>query len=193
MAREVGPLRFEPHLPDSAVLTKCLEWKALQYRRARLPNWFAFDWVVDLFERLLSLRSDSFSSMISVLYAGDQMVSIILSLRYRDVLHAWFPAYDRQFAHYSPGTLLWFEMMRASQQLGIRRIELGKGPEKFKRRFMSGATRVAEGAVDPRPVTAAMRNAWQKTRSWIQSSSFNAPARAPAQLIYRCRSWIEYH
>jgi CelD/BcsL family acetyltransferase involved in cellulose biosynthesis len=178
---------------DAAVLATCLAWKADQYRRTKLPNLFAFRWVLALFDKLFSVRSDTFSTMMSVLYAGDRVVAINLSLRYRDVLHAWFPSYDRELAHYSPGTLLWFETMRASQELGIRRIELGKGPEKFKRRFMSGATAVSEGTVDVRPIPAAIRNAWQKTRHWIQTSPLNIPARAPAQLIYRCRSWLEYH
>jgi len=193
LTREVGPLRFEAHVSDPAILAKCIEWKAQQYRRTKLPNLFAFRWVLELFDKLLTVRSDAFSAMVSVLYAGDRIASINISLRSRNVLHAWFPSYDVELAHYSPGTLLWFETMQAANSIGIQRIDLGKGPEKFKRRFQSGATSVAEGTVDLQPATALLRRAWHKTRDLIRSSPLSVPARAPAQLIYRCRSWLEYH
>ena len=90
--------------------------------------------------------------MMSALYMGDVLAAVLLSMRSYGVLHAWFSAYRPDFAPLSPGLILWLELARLCPELGIRRIDMGKGPEEYKRHLMSGAIDVAEGSVDLRPV-----------------------------------------
>ena len=191
--REVGPLRFEADTRDPAVIAACFRWKEQQYLRTGKPNLFAYQWVRDLFDTILVPRSEDFSAMVSVLYVGSTVASVNLCLRSRDILHAWFPAYNAGLASYSPGTLHWFEMIDALPAYGISRIDLGKGPESFKRRFMSGAVRVGEGTVDAGPLTSLARRAWQRTRDWVRSSWLYEPAKRPAEMLFRLKNRHQYH
>jgi len=191
--REIGPLRFEADTRDPAVIAACFRWKEQQYLRTGKPNLFAYQWVRDLFDTILVTQTDSFSPMVSVLYVGSEIASVNFCLRSCDVLHAWFPAYNTELAAYSPGTLHWFEMIDALPSAGIGRIDLGKGPESFKRRFMSGAVRVAEGTVDAGRLSTMARRAWQRTRDWIRASWLYEPAKKPAEILYRLRSRQQYH
>ncbi len=189
--REVGPLRLELDSRDPEVVSTCFRWKEQQYLRTGAPNLFAYPWVRNLFEALLRHRGEDFAVMVSALYAGSTLAAVNFCLRSRDVLHAWFPAYNVALAPYSPGTLQWFELMRALPSQGIRRIDLGKGPEKFKQRFMSGAIQVVEGTVDLRRLPTLIRRIWQATRDRMRHSRFYEPARMPASILYRFQSWRE--
>lgn len=189
--REIGPLRLELDTRDPAALEACFRWKEQQYLRTGAPNLFAYDWVRNLFDVLLAHRTEDFAVVVSTLYAGSKLAAVNLCLRSRHVLHSWFPAYNVELASYSPGTLQWFELIRALPAIGIRRLDLGKGPESFKRRFMSGAIQVAEGTVDLQPLTTFFRRFWQGSRDWIRGSRLHGPARTPASLLYRFQSWRE--
>jgi CelD/BcsL family acetyltransferase involved in cellulose biosynthesis len=189
--REVGPLRLELDTRNLGVIATCFRWKEQQYLRTSAPNLFAYNWVRDLFAVLLEHTRKEFGVMVSTLYAGSKIAAINFCLRSNDVLHSWFPAYNVELANYSPGTLQWFELIRALPALGIKRIDLGKGPEGFKRRFMSGATQVCEGTVDLRLLPTLVRRVWQGTRDRIRASRLYGPARTPAALLYRYQSWRE--
>jgi CelD/BcsL family acetyltransferase involved in cellulose biosynthesis len=96
-------------------------------------------------------------------------------------------AYDVSLAKWSPGSMLLLQTAQSAQESGIRRIDLGKGPERYKQQLMSGATEVAEGSVDLRPMTAAIQRSWRRTRELVRAS----PLRAPAQYVIRnARAWI---
>jgi CelD/BcsL family acetyltransferase involved in cellulose biosynthesis len=123
------------------------------------------------------------------LYVGDRLAAARLDLQSAGVLHVWILAYDVSLASYSPGSLLLVESARSAQSLGIKRIDLGKGQERYKQQFMSGATAVAEGSVDLRPITSTIRRSWSRTREFVRTS----PLRGPAQYVIRnARSWWLY-
>jgi CelD/BcsL family acetyltransferase involved in cellulose biosynthesis len=86
--------------------------------------------------------------MLSLLYAGKQLVAGHLGMRSRTVWHYWFPAYDRQFAKFSPGLILLLKMAQEAEELGLRCIDLGTGLTLYKRRLMNAAVSVAEGSVE---------------------------------------------
>ncbi|MBI2824605.1 MAG: GNAT family N-acetyltransferase [Planctomycetia bacterium] len=189
--REIGPVRFVAHVTDRAVLSKLIEWKGAQFYRTGLRNIFEFAWVRDLLDKMLEYDGEDFAPMLSAVYAGDVLAAIHFGMRASGVLHSWFPAYNHELARYSPGVLQFLEMMDAAPSLGIRRIDLGKGPELFKRRLMTGAACVAEGTVDLHPATAVVRRVWRTTREHVRSSRFYAPVRVPARMIYKLRSRLE--
>jgi CelD/BcsL family acetyltransferase involved in cellulose biosynthesis len=187
--REIGPLRLEPWCDDPAVFDAALRWKREQYRRIGAVDHLAEPWRSDVLRRIWGMRGEEFSGMLSALYLGDQLAAVHLGMFSRGVLHCWFPAYgadDNQLARYSPGIMLWVMLARESQALGIRRIDLGKGDERYKRELMTGATQIAEGAVELRHVSAALRKSWHGLRELVKRS----PLRRPVQGVLRkWRSW----
>lgn len=188
--RHYGALRFEPHVADRAVFSALMRLKSDQYDRTRQNNVFAFSWVRKLLEGLLRLKGEDFSPLMSVLYAGDDLAAICYGLRSRHVLHIWFPVYNREMARFSPGTLSYLKLFQAARALGITRIDWGKGPERFKQGFMTGATPLAEGTVDAQSGRAIIRRSWRQAKDFVRSSRLYPTARVPAQMLYQFRSWL---
>jgi CelD/BcsL family acetyltransferase involved in cellulose biosynthesis len=183
MAAEVGTLRLVPHTAEPEVFARLLEWKRDQYRATGVPDALAAPWKRDLLERLVAVRLEKFAGMLSAMYAGDVLVAVHLGIRTEHVLHAWFPAYNPAYCKYSPGSILWVELARSAAEMGIRRIDLGKGSESYKQQFMSGATPLTEGRVDVRRVSRWLRQGWQKVRERIRSSALRRPAEVVMRMI----------
>ncbi len=111
LARQAGPLRFVFDERSPAVLRALMAWKSAQYRRTGRRDRFAQDWINNLVTALSTTRTPSCSGLLSVLYAGDRPVAAHFGLRSRTVLSCWFPAYDRDFATFSPGRVLYLRMI----------------------------------------------------------------------------------
>jgi CelD/BcsL family acetyltransferase involved in cellulose biosynthesis len=182
--REVGPLRFEFHTEDRAVFETLLAWKSQQYRDTGLTDVFFFPWTVRLLEQILQRQGDEFGGILSSLHAGDRLVAMHYGMRCRDVLHSWFPAYDRDFYKYSPGMLLLYKLAEACPARGITRLDLGKGTEQYKVNLASGTDLVAEGSVDRSVVSRTVRRFWNGARSLVKSSPrLRAAIETPLRLV----------
>jgi hypothetical protein len=69
--------------------------------------------------------------------------------------------------------------------LGIQRVDLGKGPEQYKLRLMSGAIDMAEGSVDFRPVAGMVRRNWRRAYEWARRSPLRRPLLGPGRVLRR--------
>ena len=130
-----------------------VQWKTAQYLRTNITDVFAFPWTRALLERIFCCRSEAFAGELCALYAGDRLVAVHFGMRSYGVLHLWFPSYDIAWAKFSPGLIRDLELLQAAAARGIRRVDYGKGMTEQKKYFMSGASRVAEGSVDLRPLS----------------------------------------
>jgi len=188
MAREVGPLNFDVESDDPEALTLLRRWKSEQLRSSGLPDVFAFPWVSQLIDELRTYRDSEFSMPLTVLRAGKTIVAVSLSLCSRDVFHGWFTAYNAAMSVYSPGMLLFVRLAEEAPQLGIRKIDLGRGEEPYKWRLASGSVEVAEGSVSRPSLGTTLRSTWRKTRDWVGRSPL-APA---VRLLKPMREWMAY-
>lgn len=157
LSRRVGPIHFEPHVADRAALDRLLAWKSAQYASTGAVDIFRFRWVDELVRRLHATSEPEFAGLLSVLYAAGQPVAMHLGLKSASVLHSWLPAYDPEFARYSPGIVLLARMARSAPELGLVAIDLGKGDALYKRRFANSAIALAGGAVERPSLAAVMR------------------------------------
>jgi len=191
LEREVGPLRLEPLSTDRSILRTLIAWKTAQYYRTKTRNVFAQPWTVALLERLLEERSEALTGMLSVLYAGDSVASIHMGMMSHGVLHYWFPAYNVQLHRYSPGLIQLIRTAQEAEALGIRRIDLGRGPEAYKESLMTGATNVAEAAVDLRPLVRPARRFWFRTKNYVRHSRWQTPARLVVRNLRALARWAQ--
>ena len=185
--REIGAVRFQPHTADPRVFKMLLDWKRQQYRSTKAKNYLAPRWTVELLENVRHLEDAALAGMFSVLWAGERPVAVHLGLRSHDVLHIWFPAYDPAFARYSPGLIMWLKLAETAADLKIRRIDLGKGDERYKSSLQSGTIPLAEGSVDRRPVAGSLRRRYLRTREWVRSSRLRRPLRF---VVCNARTWL---
>ncbi len=188
LGREVGPLRLESPTTDQEVFETLLDWKREQYHRTQAPDVFRLSWPRPLLEQIFEAQSDEFAGVLSALYAGDRLVASAFGMRSGDVLHYWFIAYDPTLpSKYSPGHMLLLEIARTAEEQGIRRIDLSKGPEEYKRLFTSGEVEVAEGSVDRGAVSRFVKQGWIRTRERISNSMLYRPARATKRMMRSMR------
>jgi CelD/BcsL family acetyltransferase involved in cellulose biosynthesis len=190
--RDIGPLRLEPHTTDSRVFAQLVDWKRAQWRRTGNTEVFAFPWTIELLERLREERSGAFAGMLSALYAGDRLAAVHFGMRSQGVLHAWFPTYNRELAPYSPGCLLFTELARTAESLGITRIDMGIGPTQLKAGLMNSAIEVAEGCLALSPARWRLRRFCWTMRQRLRASPLRAILRPPYRLLRRARASADF-
>ncbi|MDN0200592.1 GNAT family N-acetyltransferase [Streptomyces sp. S.PNR 29] len=166
LARQVGEVRFVYDARDPEALRALMRWKSAQYRRTGRRDRFAQEWIT----RLVGLLGDSGEpecrGVLSVLYAAGRPVAAHFGLRSRTVLSWWFPAYDRAYGKFSPGRVLQLRMLEAAAADGIRMVDLGSGPARYKESLKTRDLRVYEGAViRPGPGGTAYRLAREPARA----------------------------
>jgi len=167
---EVGPINFIPHSPDKNALLQVLNWKSDQYRKTGWRDLFALKWGRSLVERIHATQSEGFAGMLSLLYAGDHLLAGHLGMRSRTIWHYWFPAYDPQFAKYSPGLLLLLKMCEHAPRMGLRTIDLGTGMTLYKRRLMNASVSVAEGSIERPSWLSLVRGMRRKAKRLVTSN-----------------------
>jgi CelD/BcsL family acetyltransferase involved in cellulose biosynthesis len=193
IGREVGPLRFVAHTADCQVFETLVRWKVQHYRRINAINYLDADWTRQLLARLIELRDDCFRGMLSALYCGDRLIAVHLGIRSCEVLHSWLPTYDPELADYSPGAILFLQLAQESPALGIQRIDLGRGDERFKVSLGSGAVAVAQGSVNLRPVSRLIRRGSFRFFRWLRASRWRTPAKFAGRMVPRLRRWATFH
>ncbi len=181
--REVGLLRFEPHVAEQAVLRQIMAWKSAQCHRSGTADVFGRPWTVGLLERIHAMTGLGFSGMLSALYYGNTVVAAHFGMRSGPVLHWWFPSFDRRFQQYSPGLLLLLKLMEQGAELGIHVIDLGKGEERYKLSLMNGATLLAEGCVERPSLISGLRRVRRATERWMDSRSLPRLTRLPGRML----------
>jgi CelD/BcsL family acetyltransferase involved in cellulose biosynthesis len=176
-----GPLRFEAHTTQPDVWRQTLEWKRDQYRRTGVRDVLASEkWATTLLARIREQCAPAFAGMVSALYAGDALVAGHVGMRSETVWHYWFPAFDPACAAFSPGSILLLRMIEHAPELGITRIDLGKGEARYKSRFMNGAVALIEGRVERESAVIACRRAARGMYHWARMT-------APARVLRRVR------
>ncbi|MBA0050589.1 GNAT family N-acetyltransferase [Streptomyces sp. AJS327] len=158
MGRRVGEVRYVHDERDPAPLETLMRWKSAQYRRTGRGDRFARPWIVRLVRELFETRTDSFAGQLSVLYAGDAPIAAHFGPRSPRVHSCWFPAYDPEFARYSPGLVLHLRMAEGAAASGISYLDLGRGRKEYKDWLKTRELLVHEGWVTRRhPVALAHR------------------------------------
>ena len=147
LGRQIGEVRYVHDERDPAALRALMRWKSAQYRRTGRSDRFSQDWIIHLVEQLFHTRSDSFTGLLSVLYADGRPIAAHFGPRSERIIANWFPAYDPEFAKYSPGLLMQLKIAEAAASEGIAYIDLGRGQKEYKDSLKTRELLVSEGWV----------------------------------------------
>ena len=187
LEREVGPLRFESHVSDAAVLDAVIGWKSARCRRTGVFDFFQLDWTVELVRRIHQTQTDRFGGILSALYVGDRLAAAHMGMRSRSVCHYWFPAYEPDLAGYSPGSILLLDLARWASDHGLATLDLGKGDDAYKQSFLSSQVPVAEGSIVRPSLAGFHRRLRDATESFLRRSPLAAPVRFSLRAQRRIR------
>jgi CelD/BcsL family acetyltransferase involved in cellulose biosynthesis len=145
--REHGPVRLVTESADVTLLETVIALKREQYRATGARDYFADRRHVGLLHRLFDTRGTDFGGILSAVYAGPHLLAAHFGLRAGPILHWWFPVYNPDYSRLSPGWVLLRAMVDAAPELGLERIDLGRGLDDYKRRAMTGHAVVSQGEV----------------------------------------------
>ena len=182
LEREYGTVRFVAHSDDAALLDSLIAMKRRQYAETGARDYFAANHRLELVRRLLSLREVEFGGMLSAVYAGPDLLAAHFGLRAGRVLHWWFPAYDPAFARFSPGWVLLRAVIQAAPEMGVERIDLGRGLDDYKRRAMTGYELVSQGTVIRNP----LRRRTASARRRFAQAAKSSPVAPALRSVVRC-------
>jgi CelD/BcsL family acetyltransferase involved in cellulose biosynthesis len=168
--REVGPLRFVAMSDNHDLLDQVIALKRGQYAATGARDYFSDARHVDLVHDILDRQDPAFAGALSAVWAGDRLLAAHFGMRSGAVLHWWFPVYDPTFAGFAPGWVLLRELIVGAPELGLGRIDLGRGDDEYKRRAMTGQTTVHQGMVAITATDRAVRRVRQATLSAARSS-----------------------
>jgi len=192
LEREIGPLRFEFESIDLGVLRSLIEWKTQQHCRTGMLEVLRIPWVVELLRTLVDSPKIGCWGALSALYAGEELLAVHLGVRNPKTLHIWFPTFNRDFEAYSPGVILILELAKAAAADGVERIDLGKGPERYKQSLKSGSIPLLEGSVDLRPAHRLVRRNWYELKTRIRSSPNRHYLEAPLLWTQKMRQRLAF-
>lgn len=187
LARDVGETRFEFHSESDAVFNQLIQWKSAQRRSTKTFDVLQMAWAHTVVDNLRTIQTDNFRGCLSALYAGDRLIAAHFGLISNRVMHLWFPAYNVDFATYSPGVCLMLNMLEEADAQGITRFDLGKGDERFKQRLSNGATNVCQGAVTSSPWAQYCNSAYGMARNQLKQLPFRGLLRNSKRLL---DSWL---
>jgi CelD/BcsL family acetyltransferase involved in cellulose biosynthesis len=176
LSRENGELRLVCDAEDSSLLRLLMTWKSEQYRRTDHVDRFDRPWVAELLETLLTTRTENMAGLLSVLYAGDQPVSIQFGLRAGGLLVGWFTGYDLRFSKYSPGLIQIRQMAEHLGSIGVEMLQMGKGARSFTEELKNGDVLVGEGIITGHSLLGAAHS----IRSATEQRALNAVRERPA-------------
>ena len=170
LSREVGPVRFEPHVDDPIALQQLIEWKRFHCQRTGFFDLLKDPWARKFLADLQQVETSHFAGRLSALYAGDQLVAAHMGLQSATVWHWWFPSYNPDLSKYSPGLLMLLHLIGHAREEGFAEFDFGVGEEGFKQRFATGCIPCGRGRVTATAWQHKVYQAqWRASRRLLQS------------------------
>lgn len=183
--REVGPITFTPLSRSMADYDQLVAWKSAQLRATGQFDIFAPGWTQRLFRDLFASRDPDFGGGLFTLHIGDRLAAVHLHLRGGRTINAWMIAHDPAFERYSPGLLLFQDILRWMETTPYYRLDLGAGDYRFKRELSNASVAVGHGFVGVRAPATLMRQAAYGLREAAEALPLGGFSQLPGKAMRR--------
>ena len=187
--REAGAVTFTAHSRSSAAFDQLIDWKRRQYRAGNQTDIFERPWTLGLLRDLFERLDPAFGGVLFTLHIGDQLAAAQFNLRGARTIHAWIIAHDDAFERYSPGLILFGEILRWMDETPYDILDLGAGDYRFKLQLSNAQRPVGHGFVG-RPSTASLiRSAQYGVRAAAEALPWPAVSSLPGKAMRRMDLW----
>ena len=75
-------------------------------------------------------------------------------------------------------------------QRGIKRIDFGPGPERYKQDFKTDDRMLIQGVVEHHRLRRSLRHAWHRTKRFVRNTPMRGQLEAGLNWSYRLREWL---
>ena len=185
LEREVGAPRFAAMANCPLAFDILLDWKRRRYQSSGQPVIFDTPWTVDLMRALHEMRNGDFGGALFTLHVGERPAAIQFHLRGASTLHAWIIAYDPAFERYSPGLMMFQEILRWMDATTFTAFDLGAGDYRFKQQLANARRTVSHGFVGRPSAASFVREAAYGVRRAAEALPLGAVSALPGKAMRR--------
>ena len=146
LAKDVGEVHCQIGVATSNDVDKVVTLKRTQYKQKGTYDVFDCGWTLQLLYSIAENSNQEFGLQFAYLKIKDQLIACELFLIDGDYAHSWFPAYDADFAKYSPGHILTMKIIEKLAAIGVTTLDFGIGYEKYKESLATQGDLCLEGA-----------------------------------------------
>ncbi len=183
--RELGPISFTAFSRSKADLDQLAAWKQAQWRATGQVDLFAAGWPLSLVRGLFASRDPDFGGILFTLHIGDRLAAAQLNIRGGRNIHSWIIGHDPAFERYSPGMLLFQDILRWMDDTPYSRLDLGAGDYRFKRELSNLQIGVTHGFVGAPSAAALMRETAYALRRAAEALPLGRVSELPGKAMRR--------
>ena len=183
--REVGPTRFTALSDSRADYEQLIAWKRGQLAATGQTDLFKTAWVMRMMDELLATRDPDFGGGLYTLHLGDELAAAHFHLRGGATIHGWLIAHDPKFERYSPGLLLFQDILKSLDGAPYKRLDLGAGDYRFKRELSNRQQGVTFGFLGAPSVSTLARQAVYSLREVAESLPLGPVSALPGKAMRR--------
>jgi len=183
--REIGPVRFEAHSRSTTAFEALVGWKRALMRATGQTDIFEAGWPLRLMHELFTGRDPDFGAVLFTLTFGDQLVASHLHLRSRHTIHAWMIGHDHAFDRYSPGLVLFQDILRWMDDTPFSYLDFGGGDYRFKQQFANTRRETGHGFVGRLSAATLVRSAEYALRAAAESLDLGHLSSLPGKAMRR--------
>lgn len=183
--REVGPVRFTAFSRNKGDFDQLIAWKQQAWKATGQTDLFDAGWPLRLVRGLFASRDPDFGGVLFTLHIGDKLAAAQLDIRGGATVHSWIIGHDAAFDRYSPGMMLFQDILRWMDDVPYSRLDLGAGDYRFKRELANREVGVAHGFVGGLSAAAMMREAAYGLRRVAESLPLGPVSELPGKAMRR--------
>lgn len=183
--REAGPLTFTAFSRSRTDFDRLIEWKRANYRATGQTDIFAAGWTSRLLKDLFLGRDPAFGGTLFTLHLGDKLAAAHFHLRGQQTIHAWIIAHDETFDRYSPGLLLFQDIMRWMDDTPYTTLDFGPGDYRFKKQLSNAVCMVGHGFAGRPGAATLVRSAAYGLRGVAERLPLGPVSQLPGKAMRR--------
>jgi CelD/BcsL family acetyltransferase involved in cellulose biosynthesis len=187
--REVGPVAFSADEADGDTLDQLLAWKRAQYRATNQTDIFAAGWPSALLQDLFARQNAGSGGRLFTLRIDGRLAAIQFNLLGDHTIHSWIIAHDEAFERYSPGLMLFQDILKWMDGGPYGALDLGAGDYRFKLQLASLHRPVAHGFVGRPSPALLLRQAQYGVCAMAERLPLGSASQLPIKAMRRMDQW----
>jgi len=166
LVQQYGPVDFRWQTTNQSFeLERLIDRKRSQYLNSGNQDALQPAWTRRLLSELLDAQETDCQAILSTLYCGETWIASNLALVSGDLLHIWFPVYNRQVRRFGPGHILFFNILKSAADRGLRSVDFGGGVASYKKKYDGYEYPLLKGSIR-RPDLLSIGHAVAQSMSW---------------------------
>lgn len=185
LEREAGAPVFAAFSRSKADFDQLMSWKSQQWKATGQTDVLGTGWTSRLVRDLFQSRDPEYGGILFTLHVGERLAAAQFNLRAHGAINSWLIGHDPEFTRWSPGMILFQDILRWMDTSPYRRLDLGAGDYRFKREFANLITPVSHGFVGSASPAALVRGAAYALRGAAEALPLGPVSELPGKAMRR--------